>query len=192
MIRLDTPWWTYGAIRLVEDHLARLAGSARVFEYGSGASSLWLSARSGGVWTVEHDAGFADVMRSAFARSAVADRVHLLEVPPAQMAEPRTRSGRRGEDHLDYSEYARAIEQAGGPFDLVVVDGRARVACCAAAVPHLAPGGVIVFDDSQRPRYRAGLTGSGLQVHRFRGWVPSLPYPRETAILGPARATEPE
>lgn len=186
MIRLDTPWWTYPAIRAVEDHLDRLGGSARVFEYGSGASSLWLAARAGEVWTVEHDAGFAEVMRAAFARTGTGDRVHLLEVPATAMAVPRTRSGRRGEDRVDYTDYAQAIERAGGAFDLVVVDGRARVACMQAALPYLAPGGVVVFDDAQRPRYRAGIQGSGLPVRRLWGMVPSLPYPRETALIGPA------
>lgn len=186
MIRLDTPWWTYGAITAVEEHLARLGGAARVFEYGSGASSLWLAGRAGEVWTVEHDAGFADVMRAAFARTATQDRVHLLEVPAAEMAVPQTRSGRRGEDRVDYTDYAHAIERAGGTFDLVVVDGRARVACLQAAIPCLAPGGLVVFDDAQRPRYRAGIKASGLPVRRLWGMVPSLPYPRETALVGPA------
>ena len=186
MIRLDTPWWTYGAISAVQDHLSRLEGRARVFEYGSGASTVWLANRAAEVWTVEHDAGFAEVMRHTFERTGVQDAVHLLEVAAVPMAEPRTRSGRRGEDAVDYTDYSRAIAQAGGVFDLVVVDGRARVACLQAAVPFLAPGALVVFDDAQRPRYQAGIEGSGLPVRRIRGWVPSLPYPRETAVLGPA------
>ena len=54
-----------------------------------------------------------------------------------------------------------------GEFDLVVVDGRARVACLQHAAKRLAPGGIVLFDDTQRPRYRAGLEGSGLQVQRI-------------------------
>lgn len=186
MISLDTPWWTYGAVSAVEEHLASLGGKARVFEYGSGASTIWLAGRAGEVWSVEHHAGFAQIMRAAFERSGVQDTVHLLEVPAVETAQPRTRSGRRGEDSVDYTDYAHAIEQAGGTFDLVVVDGRARVACLEAAIPFLAPGGIVVFDDAQRPRYRAGLEGCGLPVRRVWGWVPSLPYPRETALVGPA------
>lgn len=186
MVRLDTPWWTYGAISAVQDHLSRLEGRARVFEYGSGASTVWLANRAAEVWTVEHDAAFAGVMRDTFVRTGVQDAVHLLEVAAVPMAEPRTRSGRKGEDAVDYTDYSRAIEQAGGVFDLVVVDGRARVACLQAALPFLAPGALVVFDDAQRPRYQAGIEGSGLRVRRIRGWVPSLPYPRQTAVLGPA------
>lgn len=186
MIRLDTPWWTYGAIRVVEGHLRCRGGEARVFEYGSGASSLWLAARSGEVHTVEHDAGFAGVMRDALVRSGLGDKVTLHEVPAEVVDPPVTRSGRRGEDTVDYTSYSQSIEIPGGAFDLVVVDGRARVACLHAAVSRLAPGGLVVFDDAQRPRYRAGIRSTGLPVRAIWGMVPSLPYPRQTAVLGPA------
>lgn len=186
MIRLDTPWWTYGAIKRVDEHLARLEGAARIFEYGSGASSLWLAARGREVWTVEHDLGFASHMRNAFARAGVEDVVRLIETPAVETATPRTTSGRRGEDHVDYTDYVQSIRSVGGKFDLVVIDGRARADCLREAIPFLAPGALVVFDDAQRPRYRAGLERCGLPVARIWGWVPSLPYPRETAIVGPA------
>jgi hypothetical protein len=186
MIRLDTPWWTYGSIRVVEEHLRRLNGSARAFEYGSGASSLWLAARSGEVHTVEHDAGFARVMRDAITSAGLDSKVTLHEVPADVVDVPVTRSGRRGEDAVDYTSYTRSIEIPGGLFDLVIVDGRARVACLQAAVSKLAPGGLVVFDDAQRLRYRAGIRSVGLPVRAIWGMVPSLPYPRQTAVLGPA------
>jgi len=185
LISLDIPWWTYGAIEAVERRLAELDGAARVFEYGSGASTVWLGNRSKEVHSVEHHAGFAEVMRRVLAQAGLNDRVELLEVPAEMLAEPATRSGRKGENHVDYTAYSQAIKQVGGLFDVIVVDGRARVACCLASLPYLAPGGLIVFDDAQRPRYREGIERSGLPVRRIWGWVPSLPYPRQTALLGP-------
>jgi hypothetical protein len=187
MIRLDTPWWTYRAIGVVEAHLRALDGKARVFEYGSGASSLWLSDRSGELHTVEHHAGWATIMRDAVERTGHGGSITLHEVPAVAMEHPVTRSGRRGEDAVDYTDYANAIQLPGGLFDLVVVDGRARVACLHAALAHLAPGALVVFDDAQRPRYRAGIRAAGLPRRAMWGMVPSLPYPRQTAVLGPAR-----
>lgn len=145
MIRLDTPWWAYGAIGLVEDHLRRSDGRARAFEYGLGASSLWLAARSGEVHIVEHHAGFAGVMRDLLARSGLGDKVTLHEVPAEAVDTPITRSGRRGEDGVNYTNYAQSIEIPGGLFDLVVVDGRARVACMEVALSHLASGWPLRF-----------------------------------------------
>jgi SAM-dependent methyltransferase len=183
LVSLDQPWWTYGAIDQVGEHLAALDGKARVFEYGSGASSVWLGRRAAEVHSVEHHAGFADVMRRVLAEARLTDVVELIEVPPTPAAHPVVPSERKGEDGRDYADYVASIDRVEGDFDLVVVDGRARVACMQAAAKRLAPGGIILFDDTQRPRYRSGMAASGLDVQRIRGWVPSLPYPRETAVL---------
>src|SRR5437763_723392 len=43
LAELDVPWWTYRAIDAVEAWLAARPGPARIFEYGSGASTLWLA-----------------------------------------------------------------------------------------------------------------------------------------------------
>ncbi|VTR76190.1 class I SAM-dependent methyltransferase [Cellulomonas hominis] len=188
LVALDVPWWTYGAAARVEERLAELGGSARVFEYGSGASSIWLARRAAQVTSVEHHAGFAALVRDLARDAGVADRLELLEVAPEESRAPVVPSGRRGEEGLDYAAYVRAIDRVPGELDLVVVDGRARTACVEAAARRLAPGGIVLLDDSQRPRYAAALAGSGLAVHRYRGWVPSLPYPRESAVLTlPAR-----
>lgn len=191
LVRLDTPWWTYGAVAEVERHLAAYAGGARVFEYGSGASTVWLARRSREVHSVEHHAGFARVMRRVLADAGVAGTVDLREVPAEASDAPATRSGRRGEDHVDYTRYVRSIEEVGGQFDLVVVDGRARVQSLVAALPFLAPGGLVVLDDAQRPRYRAATSVPGLAVRHVWGWVPSLPYPRDTALVQRVEAREP-
>ncbi|MEP7192277.1 MAG: class I SAM-dependent methyltransferase [Actinomycetota bacterium] len=183
LVKLDIPWWTYGAISAVQEHLQLLGGSARVFEFGSGASTVWLARRSADVYSVEHDHAFADIMRRVLADANVTDAVDLIEAPPATSADPQVRSGRPGEDELDFSGYVDALERVGGKFDLICVDGRARVACALAAVKYLTPDGILVWDDSQRPRYRDGMRRTGLKVHRFRGFAPSLPYPRETALL---------
>jgi predicted O-methyltransferase YrrM len=183
LVKLDIPWWTYGAIDAVQRHLQSLGGNARVFEFGSGASTVWLGRRSAEVHSVEHDESFAQIMRRVLVEAELSDNVTLIEVPPTHSADPQTRSGRPGEDDLDFSGYVDALEQVGGEFDVICVDGRARVACALAAVRHLAPEGVLVWDDSQRPRYAEGMRRTGLQVRRFRGFAPSLPYPRETALL---------
>jgi hypothetical protein len=125
LVSLDTPWWTYGATRAVAERLADLGGAARVFEYGSGASTVWLGNRSGELHSVEHHAGFAAVMRRVLDQAGLAEKVELLEVPAEKTARPMTRSGRKGEDHVDYTAYSRTIEQVGGQFDVIVVDGRA-------------------------------------------------------------------
>lgn len=98
---------------------------------------------------------------------------------------PTVRSERRGSEGLDFSDYVSMIEQVGGSFDLVVVDGRARVECLRRALPHVASDGLIVFDDVERPRYADALRMPGLSVQVRRGAKPSLPYRSSTALLRP-------
>ena len=43
------PWWNYTAVNFVE---TRLRAGARVFEYGGGASTLWLLDRAARVTTI--------------------------------------------------------------------------------------------------------------------------------------------
>src|SRR4051794_22381364 len=68
LVRLDTPWWTLAAIDAVESWIAARKGDVRAFEYGSGASTVWLARRCREVVTVEHDAGFAKYVAPLLAR----------------------------------------------------------------------------------------------------------------------------
>lgn len=185
MIGLGVPWWTYRAISAVEEALAARP-QARVFEWGSGASTFWLAARAAGVASVEHDRAWHALMQARLAAAPqLAGRVRLDLVEPGGLAAPgdpfgSEKSGRIGRS---FEAYARRIEATGGPYDLIVIDGRARSACLRLAQAHLAEGGLIVFDNAHRARYRAAIAQSGLAVRRMRGLAPALPYPDETAIL---------
>lgn len=184
LARLDLPWWSYRAIRAV-DRFLELRPGARVFEFGSGASTPWLARRAGSVHTVEHDTGFIPVVERILDGLDNVE-LHVVEAVPADdVAGPTVRSEREGHEHLDFSDYVATIDRVGGPFDLIVVDGRARVECLRRSLPHLAPDGAIVFDDVERKRYAPALSMPGTRAHVLRGVTPSLPFPTSTAILRP-------
>lgn len=177
---LGVPWWTYRSIDIVDAWLSARPHPIRVFEYGSGASTLWLADRADEVVSVEHHPGFSEVMRPVLAgRKNVA--FHMVEAQKSDTA--KVGSKKPGHDGLDFAEYVGTIDRVGGEFDLVVVDGRAREACMRAAIPHLAPGGIIVFDNSHRKRYEVAIESSGLVERRLRGLTPTLPYPDQTSLL---------
>ena len=177
----DTPWWTFKASDEVADVLARRP-HARVFEWGSGASTAWLSRRAGSVTSVEHDGAWADLVTPA-----LPDNVALRVIGP----EPAT--GRPGEElsrkagfeGLDFADYVGAVDAVDGEFDVIVVDGRARGACFRRAITRLAPDGVLVFDNVDRKRYRDAIAASPLpvDVEWTRGLTPALPYPTRTALV---------
>ncbi|MEP9381190.1 class I SAM-dependent methyltransferase [Nocardioides cheoyonin] len=180
MARLDVPWWTYAAIAEVDAWLAARERPVRVFEYGSGASTLWLARRAQQVHSVEHHRGFGEMMR---AELAAYPQVSLRIVEPVRSDHPAIGSRKEGHAGLDFAAYVAAIDDVAGDFDLVVVDGRAREACLRAAMGRLAPDGLIVFDNSRRRRYRDAIAASGLSERVLRGLTPTLPYPEQTSLL---------
>lgn len=179
LIALDTPWWTYDSAARVEEHLLRYPG-ATVFEWGSGASTAWLAKRAGHVIAIEHDAAWAEKVRPLLGDNVMVRTVHATHAAPGQ----GVRSSRAGHEDLDFTDYVHAIDDYPGPFDLVVVDGRAREACLRRALPRLAVGGLLVFDNVDRARYREALDAeAGIDVTVTRGLTPSLPYPTRTALI---------
>lgn len=183
--RLDLPWWTFDSAELVAAHLREHPG-ARVFEWGSGASTLWLAARAGAVHSVEHHAGWA-----AQVAPRLPAHVDLRVVEPVAGPSPRVPSAKAGHAGLDFADYVAAIDAVDGSFDLVVIDGRAREACLARAVERLAPDGLIVFDNVDRRRYvdAIGTVADRVVVTMTRGLTPALPYPTRTALLRPTGAS---
>lgn len=186
--KLGVPWWTYRAIDVVDAWMAGRREPIRVFEYGSGASTLWLADRADEVVSVEHHAGFAAVMAPVLAER---NNVKFMVVGATTSSDPVIGSRKPGHDGIDFSDYVETIDRVGGQFDLVVVDGRAREACLQAAIPHLAPNGLIVYDNSLRKRYAEAIAGSGLVERRFPGLTPTLPYPDQTSVLSVETMTAP-
>ncbi|MEP6852830.1 MAG: class I SAM-dependent methyltransferase [bacterium] len=178
--QLDVPWWTYRAIDYVDAWLDARPHPVRVFEYGSGASTLWLARRADEVNTVEHDPDFAEHIASTLGQHGNI-AVRVVEAHPA--AAPRIASAKEGHAHLDFYAYVHSIEDVAGRFDVIVIDGRAREACLETALPRLAPDGIIVFDNTGRARYRRAIEAAPVHERRLRGLTPTLPYPDQTSIL---------
>lgn len=181
---LDVPWWTYRAVDVVDAWLSARARPIRVFEYGSGASTLWLSRRADEVVSVEHHRGFAEHIAPALAAQG---NIELRIVEPAKSARPAVPSHKEGHGGLDFSGYVAAIDATEGSFDVVVIDGRAREACLRAALPRLEREGIIVFDNSRRTRYQAAIQAAPVSERRLPGLTPTLPYPEQTSVLTLAR-----
>jgi len=180
MVRLGVPWWTFPSIRLVDGFLSARPG-AKVFEFGAGASTVWLAARAGSVYFVEHDPVWYPRVNQVVRGFA---NVHgRLREAPSSAVPGRWSSARRGWTGRSFEEYVAAIREPGEIFDLVVVDGRCRSRCLEAATDCLCEDGLIVFDNSIRWRYRAAIEDSGLNALNAFGFSPAAPYPGCTTLL---------
>lgn len=177
---LGVPWWTYRAIDVVDAWLLARPGPIRVFEYGSGASTFWLAERADEVITVEHHPGFSEIIGPALADVS---GVTFRFVPAPSDGPVRIGSAKPGNAGLDFYDYVHAIDDESGDFDVVVIDGRAREACLEVAASRLTPGGIVIFDNTRRRRYREAIEASELTERRLPGLTPTLPYPDQTSIL---------
>ena len=152
-----------------------------MFEYGSGASTVWLAKRAASVISIDHDAEWIAFSAPRLDEHGNATVRHV----PADAARQGDEwlSGKAGYAETTFADYVRAIDAEEGAFDVIVIDGRARAACLRHAAGRLAEGGLIVFDNSHRTRYREAIARSRFDEAIYRGLVPSLPHPDQTSLL---------
>ncbi len=167
---LRTPFWPYGAAEFVQE---RLRAGSKVFEYGSGGSTLWLMDLGAEVSAVEHDPGWHTRLRAAAPRLRIA-----LHEPDAK--------GEIGSVMTSgfFDAYVGAIDAvAEASLDLVIVDGRARVECVDRAVARVKPGGLLLLDDTDRRRYTAAYRQlEDWERHDFAGVKPGQVRPAYTSV----------
>lgn len=146
------PWYTYSAIHFLEP---RIRKEFRVFEFGSGNSTLWYSKRVSSVICVEQSLEYYEYLKPKFQKNSNITCVH----------EPREEEG----------GYADVIYKYPEKFDVIVIDGSDRVRCAYNAPKFLKPDGVVVFDNSNREMFDEGLQyllDSGFRRINFWGHGP--------------------
>lgn len=142
--------------------LATQLAQAKIFlEYGSGGSSV-MAASTGvkRIYSVDSDRGFLDAVAAKIKATTDAPDGKYIPIyvdigPTKEWGMPIDRS--KAAQWPDYfnAPWARLAEDKEGP-DLILIDGRFRVACFLASLLHAQEGCVILFDDyMDRPHYHA-------------------------------------
>jgi hypothetical protein len=180
------PWITYPAFRQLQR--IRKPGS-KVFEYGSGGSSLWWASLSADVTSVEHDATWAaqvasqaprnlkiitrvmDEPCSEDRRTAVAE--FFANPPELPLSRDRTHNIKHGLLCGEFVAYATEIcSHQKASLDVIVIDGMARTLTAWLAAQYIKPGGIIVFDNTDRWQYNSAyrlLNAAGFRRIDFYG-----------------------
>jgi precorrin-6B methylase 2 len=154
------PWITYPSLVFLQQ---RVRHDMSVFEFGSGASTLWWAKRVRRVVSCEHDESWF-----ARTRATVPAHVHLSHVP------------------LEEQQYAREILRYPDSFDIIVIDGRDRIECARNSIGALRAGGVILWDNSDRSEYQPAyemLHSLGFRRLDFVGMGPLNEYQWGTTIF---------
>ncbi len=136
----ETPWWNERAIRYLSE---RLQPAARVFEWGSGGSTVWLAGQGIAITSIEHDPQWVTKVTE---RCPSAD---IRAIPGTTRGTVRSapESNDRGQHFFD--DYVAAIDQFDDDsFDVIIVDGMCRTECVRHGAPKVKPGGILVVDDT--------------------------------------------
>jgi SAM-dependent methyltransferase len=189
------PWIVFEATDFLADFLNRerqRGRPLRVFEYGSGGSTLFWLAFGAAVVSVEHDPQWYARLRQRLDAASPVDYRLVLPEPgaidsrTADIADPgcylSDDASFRGCTFRDYVSQIDPFPD--GHFDVILIDGRARPACIRHSVDKVRPGGLLVLDNADRPYYTARTQSylSSFARYEFRGPVPGITLLGQTDI----------
>lgn len=144
----DTPFMEYFEIEAISFLLARLK-PLKVLEWGSGQSTLFFSQfiDENSEWhAIEHVEDWA--LKISLTNTNTNVKIHHVPANNPKFDNNQI-SGASYDDFKNYLELPSDL----GPFDLIIVDGRARVSCLEKASTYLSPNGLIILHDANRKRY---------------------------------------
>ena len=161
------PWITYPATTM----LSRIVQpDFKVFEFGCGVSTVWWSNKVRAVVAVDHNQQWVEKVRARATEKAVVvhramncptDYAATLEeffqknyeLPTAPNPAHNIGHGLLCREFIGYA--SEILRYPAGYFDLVVVDGMARVLTAWLAARQLGSNGIILFDNTDRWQYNA-------------------------------------
>lgn len=188
-LELGLPWITFPVIDWLNGYLNK---RSRVFEWGSGGSTVFLTSRAREIVSIEHDAKWYKDVKAKLKL----DHVHNCDY---RLVKPQTTPRKKQWDRIPgqyktvdaqtiknhFHDYCAQINEfPEAYFDLVIVDGRARSSCVYHAMTKVKPGGWILLDNSEREDYRPGIKAlRGWKRKDFYGPVPALEAFNHTSLF---------
>lgn len=154
------PWYSYSFIKFLEP---RFKKEFRVFEYGSGNSTLWFSKYVKAVKAVEHDKNWYEKVRAKLPSNA--ELVYR---------------------EIENKNYAKEVSTSNYKYDIVIIDGVDRNNCVYESINSLSQSGVIIFDNSERKDYKESikyLFSKGFKEINFMGMCPVTPINTCTSVF---------
>jgi hypothetical protein len=186
-----TPWMSFAAIEFLKKITTQ---EMRVFEYGSGGSTMFWISRVQEVISVEHDLFWFTNMKEKLDQQSLKNVRYCLAEPVLDPRFPEKRFENPADfissDPLyagkNFELYARTIDQYPDDyFDIIIVDGRARPSCIQQGLPKLKKQGWLIIDNTERKYYMAPFSfdPKSWKISTFAGPVPYMRDFSETSIL---------
>lgn len=137
-IDLGLPWWSYKAIKYVNS----IIEGKRIFEYGTGGSTILFSKKACSIVSVEDDKKWMEVVTS---------RLNALNIKNVEIVYAPFDFEHPGD--FQNSGYLKTVDK--GEFDIIIIDGqdwsfKERIKCFKYVEPRMKPGQYIIVDDFWR------------------------------------------
>jgi predicted O-methyltransferase YrrM len=161
----DVPWWNQRATRYMRQ---LLRPGDQVFEWGSGASTVWLTKQGVTLTSIEHDPDWVTKVNSR------CPTANVRAIPGTASGQLRSEPQVMDMGQHFFDDYVAAIDSfEDNSFDIVIVDGVCRMDCVRRGAPKVKPGGVLIVDDTDNRFFAAqGLLPGWRSVTRT-GFKPS-------------------
>ena len=180
------PWLTFSAIDFLEKNLVK---SDKVFEYGTGGSTIFFAERVSKVVSVDHDPEwFQLAFKQLNKRNCINVKATCVEAENLlfdELPEPDDYETCYSSTGLCLKKYVNSInEYPEQYFDLVVIDGRARPSCIKQAKSKIKPGKYLLLDNSERSHYQLAINHllQGWNRKIFNGPTPYLKWFTQTSV----------
>ena len=125
----QVPWMNYQTINFIKE---RFKKDFNMFEYGSGYSTIFYANIVNRITSIEYNIDWYNKIKNEIPNNA-----KLIY-----------------ENKFNSDCYIFAVKNDDILYDVIIIDGRSRVACLEACIDQLSERGVLFFDDSERDRYR--------------------------------------
>lgn len=162
------PWLTFDAAEAIERYVKP---GMRVFEYGSGSSTLWWLRLGAEVISVEHDPKWYEMLSQRLRNEQRDKSLMLVEADSSISSDVLYLNP----DGRSFRAYASAIDNYPDQyFDIILVDGVSRPACIRHGVPKLKPNGLLIVDNTNAPHHLADVTDilTCFKRQTFQGLAP--------------------
>lgn len=152
------PWYTFPMIEFLKQ---RDVSDMRVLEFGGGQSTLWWAAHAASVLCIEEDASWCQAIRAQM--PANVDLRHV--------------------DKADFDQIEKLLSDAGGTFDLVIVDGHLRREATALAKGFLSEQAAVILDNAEGYGFQEETSDWPMTRVDFYGFAPGVIRQHCTSLL---------
>ena len=188
-LRRRVPWLVFDVIEFLNSLPLE---NKRVFEYGSGGSTLYWLSRKMTCVSIEHDPSWYESLHIYFDTSMEIDyrlaqpneicSGKLLDIsnPLLYLSDD---PAFRGNSFKNYANQINDFPQ--DYFDIILIDGRSRPSCIMHSVTKVKVGGFLVLDNSDRSYYldKTSTILKNFDRKTFRGATPCSSWFTETSVF---------